>query len=132
VEHRPPPRAHRSAAARSSPRPEAPRQPALLVSRSRRGAQTAAREIYAETAAASGFTPLIAEADETSGEDGAFAAAEELLAAHPDIDAVLAPIDTFATGAVRAAQESGEIGRRGPAHRHPLRRSARSHEHIRR
>ena len=42
-------------------------QPALLVSRSRRGAQTAAREIYTETAAASGFTPLIAEADETSG-----------------------------------------------------------------
>jgi DNA-binding LacI/PurR family transcriptional regulator len=84
-------------------------QPALLVSRSRRGAQTAAREIYTETAAASGFTPLIAEADETSGEDGAFAATKELLAAHPDLDAVLAPIDTFATGAVRAAQESRRV-----------------------
>ncbi|UVI36472.1 LacI family DNA-binding transcriptional regulator [Brevibacterium spongiae] len=83
------------------------KQPALLVSRSRRGAQIAAREVYTETAAARGFTPLIAEADETSGEDGAFVAAEEMLAAHPDIDAVLAPIDTFATGAVRAAQESG-------------------------
>lgn len=82
-------------------------QPALLVSHSLRGAQIAAREVYAETAAVRGFTPLIAEADETSGEDGAFAAAEELLAEHPDIDAVLAPIDTFATGAVRAAQKSG-------------------------
>ena len=82
-------------------------EPALLVSRSLRGAQIAAREVYAETAAARGFPPLIAEADETSGEDGAFAAAEELLAEHPDIDAVLAPIDTFATGAVRAAQKSG-------------------------
>ncbi|MCU4298510.1 LacI family DNA-binding transcriptional regulator [Brevibacterium permense] len=82
-------------------------QPALLVSRSQRGAQIAAREVYAETAAARGFAPLIAEADETSGEDGAFAAAEELLAEHPDIDAVFAPIDTFATGAVRAAQKSG-------------------------
>ena len=29
------------------------------------------------------------------------------MAEHPDIDAVLAPIDTFATGAVRAAQKSG-------------------------
>lgn len=84
-------------------------QPALLVSRSQRGAQIAAREVYAEVAAARGFTPLIAEADETSGEDGAFAATQALLAAHPDIDAVLAPIDTFATGAVRAAQESGRV-----------------------
>lgn len=84
-------------------------QPALLVSRSLRGAQIAAREVYAETAAARGFTPLIAEADETSGEDGAFAAAEDLLAAHPDIDAVFAPIDTFAAGAVRAAQESSRV-----------------------
>ena len=82
-------------------------QPALLVSRSQRGAQIAAREVYVETAAARGFAPRIAEAEETSGEDGAFAAAEELLAAHPDIDAILAPVDTFATGAVRAAQESG-------------------------
>lgn len=83
------------------------RQPALLVSRSRRGAQTAAREVYAATAEARGFAPLIAEADETSGEDGAYAATQELLAAHPDIDALLAPIDTFATGAVRAAEEAG-------------------------
>ncbi|WP_211168048.1 LacI family DNA-binding transcriptional regulator [Brevibacterium sp. 'Marine'] len=82
-------------------------QPALLVSRSQRGAQIAAREVYAETAAARGFAPRIAEAEETAGEDGAFAAAEELLAANPDIDAILAPVDTFATGAVRAAQESG-------------------------
>ena len=82
-------------------------QPALLVSRSLRGAQAAAREVYAETAAARGFTPLIAEAGEKSGEDGAFAATKELLAEHPDIDAVLAPIDTFASGAVRAAQDSG-------------------------
>jgi DNA-binding LacI/PurR family transcriptional regulator len=85
------------------------RQPALLVGRSRRGAQTAAHEIYAQTASARGFAPLIAEADETTGEDGAYAAAEGLLAAHPDIDALLAPIDTFATGAVRAAQEAGRI-----------------------
>ncbi|WP_210604280.1 LacI family DNA-binding transcriptional regulator [Brevibacterium oceani] len=83
------------------------RQPALLVGRSRRGAQTAAREIYAQTASARGFAPLIVEADETTGEDGAYAAAAELLAAHPGIDALLAPIDTFATGAVRAAQEAG-------------------------
>ncbi|WP_152345843.1 LacI family DNA-binding transcriptional regulator [Brevibacterium sp. CFH 10365] len=82
-------------------------QPALLVSRGLRGAQTAAREVYAETVAARGFTPLIAEADETSGEDGAFAATKKLLAEHPDIDAVLAPIDTFASGAVRAALDSG-------------------------
>ncbi|WP_432790631.1 LacI family DNA-binding transcriptional regulator [Brevibacterium sp. K11IcPPYGO002] len=82
-------------------------QPALLVSRSQRGAQIAAREVYVETAAARGFAPRIAEAEETSGEEGAFAAAEELLAAHPDVNAILAPVDTFATGAVRAAQESG-------------------------
>ena len=85
------------------------KQPALLVSRSQRGAQIAAREVYAETAATRGLTPLIAEADETSGEGGAFAATKELLAAHPEIDAVLAPIDTFSTGAVRAAQESGRV-----------------------
>ncbi|WP_209325973.1 LacI family DNA-binding transcriptional regulator [Brevibacterium renqingii] len=82
-------------------------QPALLVSRSLRGAQTAARAVYAETAAARGFTPLIAEATETGGEEAAYAATKTLLSEHPDIDAVLAPVDTFATGAVRAAKDAG-------------------------
>ncbi|WP_209374099.1 LacI family DNA-binding transcriptional regulator [Brevibacterium renqingii] len=83
------------------------RQPALLVSRSLRGAQTAARAVYAETAAARGFTALIAEATETGGEEAAYAATKTLLSEHPDIDAVLAPVDTFATGAVRAAKDAG-------------------------
>lgn len=82
-------------------------QPALLVSSALRGAQAAAREVYSGTAETQGFTALIAEADETSGEDGAYAAVQQLLTDHPDIDAVLAPIDTFATGAVRAAQDAG-------------------------
>lgn len=83
------------------------RQPGLIVSRSLRGAQTAARAVYAEAAATRGFTPLIAEAAETGGEEAAYAATKTLLTAHPDIDALLAPVDTFASGAVRAAKGAG-------------------------
>lgn len=81
--------------------------PALIVGTSDRGAQVAARDVYLSAAAAHGFTPIIAEADEADGEDGGARAAAEVLADHPRIDALLVPIDTFAAGAVRAAAEAG-------------------------
>ncbi|RBP61971.1 LacI family transcriptional regulator [Brevibacterium sanguinis] len=82
-------------------------QPSLLVGASGRHAQQAAIDVYRRFAAASGFTPLVAEVAESEGEAGAARAAARLLGEHPEIDGICVPIDAFATGAVRAAAEAG-------------------------
>lgn len=50
---------------------------------------------------------LLASARAVDGEEGGRAAAHGLLSAHPDLDAVYAPLDAFALGAVRAAGDLG-------------------------
>ena len=50
-------------------------------------------------------------ADEAAGEEAGRTATLELLAAHPDLDAICVPVDAFAVGAARALQE---LGRRVP------------------
>ena len=82
-------------------------QPALVVGTSVRGSQTAARNAYVAAAEREGFAPIIAEADESDGEEAGFRACESILAEHPDVDAFFIPIDTFATGAVRAGTQAG-------------------------
>lgn len=79
----------------------------LVAGTSMRGAQIAARAAYLDASERTGFTPIIAEADEGEGEDAGFRAAASVLAEHPEVDGLLIPIDTFATGAVRAAAEAG-------------------------
>lgn len=83
------------------------KQPALVVGTSVRGSQMAARTQYLAAAEREGFTPIIAEADEGEGEDAGFRASKTLLADHPETDALFIPIDTFATGAVRAGTQAG-------------------------
>jgi DNA-binding LacI/PurR family transcriptional regulator len=53
------------------------------------------------------MSPILHRLEETEGEEGAFLAARMLLARHPEIDAIFASVDTFATGVVRAALEEG-------------------------
>ncbi|MBM6590717.1 LacI family DNA-binding transcriptional regulator [Brevibacterium sp. RIT 803] len=81
--------------------------PALVAGTDRRRSQAAAREVYEAAAARVGFTPLIAEADESDGEDGGYRASARLLAEYPEVDGLIVPIDAFATGAVRAGVEAG-------------------------
>ncbi|GAA1947379.1 substrate-binding domain-containing protein [Brevibacterium antiquum] len=81
--------------------------PGLVVGSDRRRSQAAAREAYEAAAARIGFTPVIAEADESDGEDGGYRASTQLLEEHPEVDGLIVPIDAFATGAVRAGQEAG-------------------------
>ncbi|MGO1917571.1 MAG: LacI family DNA-binding transcriptional regulator [Brevibacterium aurantiacum] len=81
--------------------------PGLVMGSDRRRSQAAAREVYEAAAARIGFTPVIAEADESDGEDGGYRASTRLLAEHPEVDGLVVPIDAFATGAVRAGQEAG-------------------------
>ncbi|WGW12811.1 LacI family DNA-binding transcriptional regulator [Saxibacter everestensis] len=85
------------------------KHPALIVGTSRRKSQAAARTAYLAAAFRDGFTPLIAEADESEGEDGGYRSSKQLLAEHPEVDALIIPIDTFATGAVRAGTEAGRV-----------------------
>ena len=82
-------------------------RPALIVGSTERGAQVAARDAYLAAAAEHGFAPVIAEADEEGGEPAGAEAAAVILADTPDVDALLVPIDTFASGAVRAAEGAG-------------------------
>lgn len=83
------------------------RRPALIVGTSERGAQVAARNAYLAAAAEYGFAPVIAEADEEEGEPAGADAAGAILSDAPDVDALFVPIDTFASGAVRAAEAAG-------------------------
>ncbi|GAA1855307.1 LacI family DNA-binding transcriptional regulator [Brevibacterium marinum] len=83
------------------------KQPALVAGASVRGSQAAARAAYLAAAERESFAPIIAEADESEGEDAGFRASESILAAHPDVDALFIPIDTFASGAVRAGVQAG-------------------------
>lgn len=81
--------------------------PALVAGASVRGSQTAARAAYLAAAKREGFTPIIAEAVEDEGEDAGFRVSAALLSEHPEVDALFIPIDTFATGAVRAGTQAG-------------------------
>ncbi len=67
----------------------------------------AARNAYLAAAAEYGFAPVIAEADEEEGEPAGADAAGAILSDAPDVDALFVPIDTFASGAVRAAEAAG-------------------------
>ncbi|MFJ4155613.1 LacI family DNA-binding transcriptional regulator [Pseudomonas sp. NPDC089752] len=50
--------------------------------------------------------PAIVKASEGGGETAGAAACLQLLQAHPDLDGLCVPVDAFATGAVRALQDS--------------------------
>ncbi len=62
---------------------------------------------YLDFAARKGMTPVVRRLSEIEGEEAGYRAASELLEQNPKIDAILVPIDTFATGVVQALKEKG-------------------------
>lgn len=89
-------------------RAQGARHIALLGGSQPRAPYTEAASAYAAFAKAHRMQqPIAAVADEALGEEGGRVAALELLARHPQIDAICAPVDAFAVGAVAAARESG-------------------------
>jgi len=88
-------------------REQGARRPALLVGSGERHAAVDARVAYERVCAAYGWTPIVATAPEAGGEDAGYACCADLLARHPDVDAVCALVDAFAVGAVRAIRDGG-------------------------
>lgn len=79
----------------------------LILGSSGRETQQAFRRQYLALADRQGFDPMMVEIPEEAGEEAGHDAALQLLARHPGLDALCVPIDTFASGAVRAAAEAG-------------------------
>lgn len=84
------------------------RRIALIVGDSHRQAHLDVRASYDHFVGEHGLLHLVAHAAETGGEQAGFTSMKELLAAHPDLDAVYAAVDVFAVGAVRALREAGK------------------------
>lgn len=83
------------------------RRVAVMVSAQPRSTTEDVSAYYARWAAERGTPPRLVRADEREGERAGYAALRELLITHPDTDAVYAPIDAFAVGALRAAVDAG-------------------------
>ncbi|MFH8369831.1 LacI family DNA-binding transcriptional regulator [Streptomyces sp. NPDC018031] len=82
-------------------------RPALIVGAGSRHSTVDAVAAYQRAAERHGWTPIVATARETGGERAGYRCCAELLAEHPDIDAVCALVDVFAVGAVQAIHDSG-------------------------
>ncbi len=80
---------------------------ALVVGAQPRASYLAARAEYAAFARELGMANRLVLVDERDGEEGARRGMVELLDRAPEVDGVCAMVDTFATGVVRAVQESG-------------------------
>lgn len=83
----------------------------LITGDQRRNSYLETEAAYAAFAEEKGFHPAALRIDEAAGEEGGRMAAERLLAANPDLDALCVPVDAFATGALKAA---AGLGRRIP------------------
>jgi len=83
------------------------RHVALLIGAQARNSYQETETAYEAFARAHGMAPLVRRLDERGGEENARLETRRLLAEHPGIDAICAPVDAFAVGAVRAIQESG-------------------------
>lgn len=85
------------------------RRPALLLGDRDRVTYRDAEATYRRIAEREGWQPIIRTVPEADGEDGGYAATRQLLRDDPEVDAVAAWVDAFASGAVRAAAEAGRI-----------------------
>lgn len=81
----------------------------LVMSSNGRLSQQVFEQQYRAATQRVGCAVVIDTADEREGEQGGYDATARLLAAHPDLDALCVPIDTFASGAVRAASALGRV-----------------------
>lgn len=83
------------------------RRIALMIGANRRTSYLEAEAVYREYAARTALTPIVIRLEETGGEAVAYAAASALVDAHPDVDGLLAPVDRFAAGSLRAFIDRG-------------------------
>ncbi|MCA0941714.1 substrate-binding domain-containing protein [Salipiger pacificus] len=63
---------------------------------------------YRQRAAQVGMTPAVLRIDEAEGEAGAARSVARHLAAHPETDGLLVPLDAQATGAMEALRQAGQ------------------------
>lgn len=80
------------------------RRVGLITGEQRRNSYIETEAVYAAFAAENGYTPVALRVNESGGEGEAAAIAETLLRGNPDIDALCAPVDAFATGVLTAAR----------------------------
>lgn len=83
------------------------RTPGLLLGSSGRESQRAFERCYLKLAQERGFRPALVQVAEEGGVEAAQQATRQLLQERPDLDALCVPIDTFASGALRAAAACG-------------------------
>lgn len=88
-------------------RSQGARKLAMVLGQGQRNSYAEARSAYAAFAAQQGQAPLLAEVDESRGEQGGREATLALLAADPDIDAFCVPVDAFASGTLAALAQAG-------------------------
>ena len=82
------------------------RQPALILSEERRSYSLDTLKGYKRWTRAHGVTPIVRTARESGAESAGYTVMARLLVEKPDIDAVFAPLDAFAVGALRALVEN--------------------------
>lgn len=80
---------------------------ALLVGVARRNSYIEAEAAYRRYARRTRRACVIARADEAQGEEAGRRETLRLIAEHPEIDALCAPVDAFAVGAQKALAQSG-------------------------
>ncbi|MFD1911153.1 LacI family DNA-binding transcriptional regulator [Halodurantibacterium flavum] len=83
------------------------RRIALIIGASSRVSHAVTRECYDRRMSLAGIPPCVIPVPEQEGEDGAYRATRDLLQQVPGIDAIFAPVDAFATGAMRALRDAG-------------------------
>jgi DNA-binding LacI/PurR family transcriptional regulator len=86
---------------------QAARHVALLIGAQPRNSYLEAESAYRKFAGRHRMKPIVARLDEKGGEAAAHETTRELLARHPELDALCVPVDVFAVGALKAALESG-------------------------
>ncbi|MBD0424531.1 substrate-binding domain-containing protein [Streptomyces sp. TRM S81-3] len=82
-------------------------RPALIVGAGSRHSSVDAVAAYERLAKEYGWTPIVVRVPESGGEQAGYERCAELLAEHPEVDAVCALVDAFAVGAVRAIRDRG-------------------------
>jgi DNA-binding LacI/PurR family transcriptional regulator len=82
---------------------------ALIAGAQRRYTHIETERAYRDFAAARRMPAVVRLLDEAGGEAAGYAAARELLTAHPELDALFVSVDVFAVGARRAAAELGRM-----------------------
>lgn len=87
-------------------RAQGARRIVLITGSARRTSYVETEAVYAAFAATHAMDALVVRVDEARGEGGAYDATAEIMRTHPRTDAILALVDTFATGALRALSDA--------------------------